>query len=200
MCALCVPSIASAPPPLPLCPPSPPPPRPPSLAPRPPGTPVRRAACDVVCPRPSVRFRTGEFRVGGQVGEAKCSSRSSNSSAGLVRVPQAAPVLWPAEVPFRTLFLCSVQPLRTSPRDHEPPTAARRPPPTATYRQSPSANRHQPPTGSRQPPPTTNRRQPPTVANRQPPPTANRHPPTATNHQPSPTANRCPILLLWPCV
>ena len=65
------------------------------------------------------------------------------------------PVLPPAQglsLGSQIFFACQGSPLRTTPRDHQPPTA----------------NRHQPP--------TANRRQPPPTANRQPPPTANRQP------------------------
>ena len=68
-------------------------------------------------------------------------------------------------------------PLRTAPRDHQPPTA----------------NSHQPPTATnRQPPTATNRRQPPAATNRQLPTTANRHQPSITNHQPPPSSLSSP--------
>ena len=106
-------------------------------------------------------------------------------------------------------FFCQGPPLRTAPRDHQPPTTNPHQPPTATNRrQSPAAtnrqlpttaNRHQPPITNHQAPPTTTNHhqppvancQPPTAANRQPPPTPNHQPPTATNRQ-LPTANRQP--------
>ena len=82
------------------------------------------------------------------------------------------------------IFLfCSGPPLRTAPRDHQPPTANHQPPPTA--------NHQPPPTANCQPPPTTNY-QPPTAANHhQPPPTTSCQLPTANRRQP-PTANRQP--------
>ena len=76
------------------------------------------------------------------------------------------------------IFFCEGPPLRTAPRDHQPPTANCQPPPTANH-QPPTANRHQPPTANCQPPPT---------AYRQPPIATNRQLPIATNHQPPPTA------------
>ena len=82
----------------------------------------------------------------------------------------------------RFFFFCQGPPLRTAPRDHQPPTADSHQPPTATNRQ--------PPTASHQPPPTASGDQPPTADHCQPPPTTNHQPPTAANHhQPPPTAS-----------
>ena len=78
------------------------------------------------------------------------------------------------------IFFCQGTPLRTTPRDHQPPTANSDHPPTA-------ANRH-PPTASHQPPPTASGDQPPTANHYQPLPTSNHQSPTATNRQ-LPTAN-----------
>ena len=60
------------------------------------------------------------------------------------------------------IFFCEGPPLRSIPRDHQPPT---KPPPITNYQPPTAANHHQPPpTASRQPP-TANRHQP-TTANR----------------------------------
>ena len=62
-------------------------------------------------------------------------------------------------------FFCEGPPLRTAPRDHQPPTANTHQPPTATSRQPPTAtNRQRRPTANCQPLPTATNRQPPTVA------------------------------------
>ena len=68
-------------------------------------------------------------------------------------------------VPEKPDVFCYGQPVRTAPREHQPPTAA---------------NRHQPPIAKRQPPLTDTKRQPPATTNRrQPPPIADHQPPTA---------------------
>ena len=90
-------------------------------------------------------------------------------------------------------------PLRTAPRDHQPPTANSHQPPTANRHQPPTTDRHQlppkhqrRPTANRQPLPTATNHQSPTTNRRQQPPTAtNRQLPTA-NRQSPPTANRQP--------
>ena len=92
----------------------------------------------------------------------------------------------------RDFFFCSGPPLRTAPRDHQPPTANHQPPPTADRRQPPAATNRQPPTtANRHQPPTTNH-QSPTTNRCQPPPTATNHQLPTANRQPPPTANRQP--------
>ena len=84
----------------------------------------------------------------------------------------APPVPGTDEVTCRAVLKNRLFLLRTSPQDHQPPTANRHQPRTA--------NHHPPPTANRQPPPTA------TAANRQP--------------QPPPTANHCSIMFPWVCL
>ena len=77
-----------------------------------------------------------------------CSRRDSDGMYDGTPKSPDRPLLPPPHraVLKNSFFFCKGPPLRTAPRDHQPPTANRQPP---------TANR-QPPTAHRQPPPTAN--------------------------------------------